>query len=386
MGNLANTIPFTELWERLLTMGRVDVPNNEDYAKGLVNDTYTRTLPRTVDWDPLVKETFLSMTPYYNTGTASVTAGSTTVTGAGTTWTSAMTATDGYKIKFSGNDNIYTFTYVGATSGTISPALSGATALTASNYSIFRDEYSLASDFNRLLQNGSFYTMSGGRTRDIIKEYPRDKFREEFSPEVTDPIQRVMQTRTHSTTGYRLIRVNPPPKTAKVYPYEYIQLVTPMTDYSEGTITVTNGSAAVVGEGTFFTANVTVGDYFRVDGNGTGNSSKWYKIITVTDNTNLTLDANYGEYTEGGVDYHASKTPSAFPLPFHEFILYESVLKLTVEQSDPAIQAIAGERDMIMKDLKKNYRMRRTNVQYGAYDDGIRSWQSGSTGGDSSWR
>ena len=62
MGNLANTIPFTELWERLLTMGRVDVPNNEDYAKGLINDTYTRTLPRLVDWDPLVKESYLTMT------------------------------------------------------------------------------------------------------------------------------------------------------------------------------------------------------------------------------------------------------------------------------------------------------------------------------------
>lgn len=385
MGNLPNTIPFTELWERLLTMGRVDVPNNEDYAKGLVNDTYTRSLPRAVDWDPLVQEGFLSMTPYYNTGTATITAGSTSVTGVGTTWTSAMIVADGYKIKFAGNDNIYSFEYVGATSGTVSPALSEATDLTTVTYKIFRDEYSLASDFNRLLQNGSVYSMSGGRTRDILREYPRDKFREDFSPEVTDPIQRVMLTRTHSTTGYRLIRVNPPPKTAKVYPYEYIQLINPMTDYDTGTIAVTNGSAAVVGTDTFFTANVAVGDYFRVDGNGTGNSSKWYKIITVTDNTNLVLDSNYGEYTESGVDYHASKTPSAFPVPFHEFILYESVLKLNVEQSDPAIQAVASERDMIMKDLKKNYRLRRTNVQYGAYDDGIRSWQ-GQGGSDNGYR
>jgi hypothetical protein len=375
MGNLAITIPFTELWERLLTMGRVDVPNNEDYAKGLINDTYTRSLPRSVDWDPLVKESFLSMTAYYNTGTATVAAGATAVTGIGTTWTSAMVSADGYKIKFSGNDNVYTFDYVGATSGTISPALSGATSLATASYTIFRDEYSLASDFNRLLQNGSVYLYSGGRVRDIVEESPRDKFREDFSPEVTDPIQRVMLTRTHDTTGYRLIRVNPPPKTAKVYPYEYIQLITPMTDYSEGTVTVTNGSADVVGVDTYFTANVAVGDYFRVDGNGTGNSSKWYKITTVTDNTHLTLSANYGEYTESGVDYHASKTPSAFPVPFHEFILYEAVLKLTVEQSDPIIKAIATERDMIMKDLKKNYRLRRTNVQYGADDDGARSWQ-----------
>jgi hypothetical protein len=375
MGNLASTIPFTELWERLLTMGRVDVPNNEDYAKGLINDTYTRTLPRIADWDPLVKESYLTMATYYNTGTATVAAGATAVTGVGTTWTSGMLATDGYKIKFSGNDNVYDFTYVGATSGTISPALSQATSITTGAYTIFKDEYQLASDFNRFLQNGSIYIYSGGRINNVVMEYPRDKFREEFSPEATDPIQRAMLTRTHSTTGYRLVRVNPPPKKAYVYPYEYIQTVTPMTDYSVETVTVTSGSAVVTGASTFFLANAAVGDYFRVDGNGVGNSSKWYQILSVDSNTQITLTATFGEYTEGGVSYHISKAPTAFPLPFHEFILYEAVLKLTVEQSDPAIQAIASERDTIMKDLKKNYKMRRTNTQYSADDDGVRSCQ-----------
>ena len=60
MGNLANTIPFTELWERLLTMGRIDSPNNEDYAKGMINDVYVRTLPRIADWNPIIVESFLS--------------------------------------------------------------------------------------------------------------------------------------------------------------------------------------------------------------------------------------------------------------------------------------------------------------------------------------
>ena len=184
-----------------------------------------------------------------------------------------------------------------------------------------------------------------------------------------------MLTRVHGTTGNRNVRVNPPPKKAYVYPYEYIQLVTPMTDYSAETVTVTHGSDQVVGDGTYFLANVSAGDYFRVDSNGTGNSSKWYKIESVDDNTTLTLEDTFGEYTEAGVTYHTSGTPSTLPIPFHEFILYEAVVKLTVEQADPVIQAIASERDMILKDLKKNYRLRRSNVQYGAYDDGVRSWQ-----------
>ena len=107
MGNLASTIPFTELWERLLTMARIDSPNNEDFARGIINDVYSRTLPRLKDWEPLVSEDNLSMTASYNTGTIAATAGGTTVTGTGTTWTSGMTATDGYRIKIGGNDNVY---------------------------------------------------------------------------------------------------------------------------------------------------------------------------------------------------------------------------------------------------------------------------------------
>jgi len=68
-----------------------------------------------------------------------------------------------------------------------------------------------------------------------------------------------------------------------------------------------------------------------------------------------------------------SQTPSAFPVPFHEYILYEAVLKLVTEQGDSVLKAIASERDRIMQDLKKNYRSRRTNVQFEADDDGIRS-------------
>lgn len=372
MGNLATTIPYTELWERLLTMGRIDSPNNEDYAKGLVNDVYTRTLPRIEDWNPIIEEAFLSMTARYNTGTVSITAGSTSVTGSGTTWTASMVSADGYKIKFGNNDNIYKFDYASATTATITPALSGDTDITAGNYTIFRDEYQLASDFDRLLKNGSVYCYSGGRVQDIIEEKPKDEFRDEFTPETTDPIRRVMLTKTHSTSGNRLIRVNPPPKTAKVYPYEYVQKITPMTDYAEGTAAVTNGSATVAGTDTSWAANASAGAYFRVDSNGMGDSSKWYKISSVDSNTQITLDSNFGEYTESGVTYHISKAPTAFPSEFHEFILYEALLLVVGEQGDQLAQNFLLQRDRIMYDLKKNYKSRRTNVQVKVDDDGYR--------------
>ena len=48
---IVGVIPFTELYERLLNLGRIDSPNNTDYAKGIINDSYQRSLPRAEDWN-----------------------------------------------------------------------------------------------------------------------------------------------------------------------------------------------------------------------------------------------------------------------------------------------------------------------------------------------
>ena len=374
MGNLTGTIPFTELWERLLTMGRIDSPNNEDYAKGMINDVYVRTLPRIADWNPIIEESFLSMTPSYNTGSVTVTAGSTALTGIATVWVSSQVAADGFKIKFAGNDNLYTFDFLSATTATISPALSGATDLTTASYTLYREEYQLASDFDRLLKNGSVYQYGGGRTVQTIEEFPRDRFREDSTSEATDPLRRVMLIGTHGTTGNRLIRVNPPPKTAKVYPYEYVKKITQMVDYNTGSVAVTNGDATITGTDTVWTTSM-VGQYFRVDSNGIGNSSKWYKIITFTNATSMELDIVYEEATETLLDYHISDSPTSFPSEFHEFILYEALTLVMGEQTDPAIENAQIQKASILANLKNNYKSRRTNVQYEVEDDGIRSRQ-----------
>lgn len=373
MGNLSTTIPFTELVERLMTMGRVDSPNNEDYAKGIINDVYTRALPRLEDWNPIINDTgVLTMVPSYNTGTISVNAGSTSLTGSGTTFTSLMTAADGYKIKIAGNDNIYTFTYVSATSATISPALSGGSNISGASYTIFKDEYQLASDFDRFLKNGSIYIYTGGRIQDIIEEVPYDCFRADFRPEPNDNLERAIILRTHATTGYKIVRLNPPPKTAKVYPYDYIAKVTPLSEYTTGTIAVTNASTTVTGTDTAWSANVAAGDYFRVDNNGTGDSSKWYRVASVGGDTSITLDTAFGENTESGMDYTICKAPTAFPSEFHEFILYEALRIVAGESDDPNVQGFILQGQTILSDLKKNYKSRRTNAQFGISDDGYR--------------
>ncbi len=231
-------IPFTELFERLMTLSKIDSFNNEDYAKGLVNDSYTRSLPGQNDWNPIIKTAYLTMSAYYSTGTVACTAGATSLTGTGTTWISTQTANNGWKIKFAGLDIVYDFTYVSSTTATINPGLEGATNLSGGSYSLFRDEYALPSDFDRFLKNGSIYVYQGGRVYNIIGELPKDQFRAEFFPEPSDPIFRAMLTLT-DTSGYRLLRLNPPPKTARVYPFEYVPKIPSMKEYTIGTVSVT---------------------------------------------------------------------------------------------------------------------------------------------------
>ena len=67
-------------------------------------------------WQRLDAEGSIQTVDEYNTGTAAVTHGSNAVTGTGTTWTSAMT---GRRIRFNSEDEYYTFTRTGNTTGTL---------------------------------------------------------------------------------------------------------------------------------------------------------------------------------------------------------------------------------------------------------------------------
>lgn len=364
-------IPFTEIFERLMTLAKIDSFNNEDYAKGLVNDVYTRVLPGINDWNPITKDGFLSTTASYLTGTVACAAGGTAVTGNGTTWTSDMTYANGWRIKFAGLNNVYEFTRTGNGTATINPALEGSTNLTASGYNLFKDEYALPSDFDRFLRNGSFYVMQGGRLYNTIEEYPRDKFREEFFPEPLDPVFRLILTRTDAN-GNRMVRLNPPPKTARVYPIDYIPKIPPMREYTTGTVSVVNGDATVTGSGTLFTTNVVAGQYFRIDTVGQGDSSKWYQVASVTSNTALELTSAYEDANETGVEYTICSAPTAFPPEFHEFILWEAVSVAVASASDPNTEMILAKRSEVLNRLNKNYKSRRTNQQFGVDDDGYR--------------
>ena len=83
---------------------------------------------------------------------------------------------------------------------------------------------------------------------------------------------------------------------------EQVSYLTPR--YEVGTITATNGSAAVVGVGTAFLTNAKAGDKLYVGAIGQDDPAAiWYEVLSVTDDLNLVLTANFAEATAPGVSY-----------------------------------------------------------------------------------
>lgn len=70
-----------------------------------------------------------------------------------------------------------------------------------------------------------------------------------------------------------------------------------------GTVSVTNGSTAVIGTGTAFIANAQVGDEFKLEGGMRG-----YEIIARSSDTVLTIDPPYLDASESGKAYRIVPT------------------------------------------------------------------------------
>jgi len=74
--------------------------------------------------------------------------------------------------------------------------------------------------------------------------------------------------------------------------------------YNTGTLAITRGSTAVVGTGTQFETDIgaTTHEYYYLRTN-----SAWYRIASVTDETNLVLDSAYAEATVTAASYDIVK-------------------------------------------------------------------------------
>jgi len=129
------------------------------------------------------------------------------------------------------------------------------------------------------------------------------------------------------------------------------------TNYTTGTIAITNGLTALVGTGTSWAIQVAAGDYFGITSNVTTTDPiKWYKIQTVTDATNIVLADAFTEATQTTGTYIIS-SPNPFP-NYMDSVLIAYAIQSLLKKTGPAGMAQAGREwatvERFLSTAKKN--------------------------------
>ena len=345
------TIPFIEIVERLRRLAR-EKASNESVVRDVVNTVYTKDIPRESDWSFLKSTSAISCLAEATTGVVSVNTQNTNCWfSSGLTLESSMT---GRKIKFSGNNNIYDLTFVASNSGSISPPLSGEANIGSGGFVIFKDTFSLASDFDRFPVNGGLLFYSAGIPTPLPEKVDDDWYADFAANPSSEPgMCRLYQP---DTAGNTQVQVNPPPQDPIVIPYEYLKALTPMKFTTGGTAVMSTASTIVTGTGTYFT-KMTTGDYFRINAMGIGADSDWYRINTISSDTNLTLSSNFRSDTSGAFSYTISSAPQ-YPYKLQDGIINGSMVRLLVDQNDSMFQFYQMQYAKVINDNKKLYSMR----------------------------
>lgn len=125
------------------------------------------------------------------------------------------------------------------------------------------------------------------------------------------------------------------------------------TDYTTGTITVTNDSAAIVGATTTFTAQMAGRTLLVEDGgdqDGIG-----YKIASFTDTTNITLENTYAGLSGASKSYRIGEVPD-IPEEFHESLVDYAMFRYYRRRKD---RGMAAESKLLFDEAialcKENY-------------------------------
>ena len=340
-------IPFAELFERVKNeelRDKTTDTQSEDKYKGSINETYRIWLPSEFEFNAYKKNASITTAADYTTGTVAITKGSTAIVGTSTVWTTAHST---LKIYIKSGHEIYTFTRTAATTGTIDRAYVDATT-TSSSYVIFKRRYSLASDFWRPVtvepEHGAFYYYKNGTRVDLIPKWSEEWGQQDYSNPGIPAYYHIV-----CESGVYYVEISPPDTDARTIFYDYIPYLTPMVEYTTGTAAVTNGDATVTVTGGDFVSNVSAGDWFRIDADGTGSSSVWYEVSSVTDTTvalgvyttHLELTSTYAGATVSGKAYTISEEPALPPI-FHPLIICKTALDRAADRDAKQLQFLVA--------------------------------------------
>lgn len=350
MGNRSE-IPVTEIVERVQKLARVG-GDTLDKIRGVVTDVYCREIPAKFDWTFLITGSSLTTSAEVHGGNVTMTTGDTTVVLSSDTF---PTNSVGWKIKFAGNDTAYDVTaYLSTTSLTINPALWGPQNLSGASYSLYRDTYPLAKDFDRFPKPGGVYRWAGGRKQILPEVQYTNYVNDEYQATAGQPNKtRLVGT---DTAGAQLVEFIPPAKEARVYGYDYIKTLTPLFETTAGTISsIGTGATSVSATGANFTSILTDGScFFRVDNLGAGADSIWYRVISVQNDSSLTLETAFANTAITVANYTVAQAPK-YPIRLHLGVVYGACRQLIVDQNDPNAQFYHNQYASVMSDAKKIY-------------------------------
>ena len=346
-------LPFTEIVERVMELGR-ERPDVRGKIRAIVNDVYTREIPRKEDWSFFLVQSSITLTPEYTQGNVTATTGSTTVT-----FSSDVVLTqsnNGTFLKIVGNDYLYAFNYSNATGGTINVPFSGNQNAIGASYSIFEPFYSLAPNFDRFPKNGGLINYKG-TTEEIVSEQAYQDWAVDYSS-TTQNDPKKCRIIGYDTAGCPILEVNPPPKIAKSLRYDYFIKPTPMRESTAGLIgNVGASGTTVTGDSNTQFTLATTGDYFRVDAFGKGGDSEWYRIIAINGNSSLTLQTAFGLSGATSANYTICSAPQ-MPTKMHPALLYGTLVQVSADQDDPLTQGYAIKLAEVLSDGKRTYKTR----------------------------
>lgn len=246
MSSTSQYTDFSDLYTGLLNAVRSDtsVTATVDQAKRYINTAlYDMHLGFEYKFPWAERRAVLVTQPEYNTGTVTITQGSTSLTGSGTAWNTnnsfgVANMRVGGKISLAGGSEVYEITAIGSdTTATLGHTFTQED-LSGADYLYFEDEYALASDFLRPVDQQLF-------SSDIpIELIDRNYFRRRFvrnyitgRPTVATILD---LPASGNTTPVRKIRLHRPPEKAYSIPYTYI--TSNLVVQSDGTAAATLSS------------------------------------------------------------------------------------------------------------------------------------------------
>jgi hypothetical protein len=332
-------IPYTEMQERIMDLGRVP-ENTKQKLRGIIQDLYLREIGLKWDWDFLITESSITTEKSYDTGTVSIDTGDNAATFASATITTGMT---GKQIKMSGGAAVHKFTYVSTSDGTVKPFFEGTKNLSGVSYSISQPVYSLAGDFERFPKTNAdekcggatgLYRWTGAKPDPIFR-----KSYQEFmnNYEATPGTPSRFRILSPNTAGEIQVEVNPPPKNAENLRYDYIRQLAPLRETSAGVVTISAAGTTVTGSTACRFTDATTGDWIRCTDLGVGADSEWFRVLAITHDSSLTLSAAFANTAVTSANFVISSAPD-MPAKLHPAIMYGALRAVILDQNDHNIQ------------------------------------------------